>query len=282
MKININNYEEWMVDHLEGNLNPEQEVIFQKFLNAHPDLKSEMDAFSNTVLMPDMAIVHPNKEALKKKEAKVIGLNTYFRYATGIAAAMLLFLAARFIITDYSASTGEIYSAEMERPELEIKSTIVLDTMQKMEKAIAAPDVYFADTKEHKGAEKNMLKKDDSSPFELYQREMAETEQIQFAETHSIQMKPYRARLKVTDFTSEYAEIYRYHFDNMMKETKEQPSFVDRINNTMAFANEVGSMIGLNKNQNTDDLNATQEEKVRTTSIKILDIEFYNRRKINQ
>lgn len=130
MRIDKHNYEEWMVDHLEGNLSPEQEVIFQNFLSEHPELNAELEMFNNTFLVADESVIHPDKNALKKKEAKIIGFNTYFRYASAIAAALLLFVAIRFMLMDHS-TTGINYSAEMEKPDVNKSTTVeVTDTME--------------------------------------------------------------------------------------------------------------------------------------------------------
>lgn len=63
-------------------------------------------------------------------------------------------------------------------------------------------------------------------------------------------------------------------------ETESPPSIVDRINNAVALANDFGGILGISKNQNTE--NALSEPQVKTTTIKIFDLEFYNRRKVNQ
>ena len=46
MKININNYEEWMIDYIEGNLSDAQVKEMQEFLTFHPELKAELDLFN--------------------------------------------------------------------------------------------------------------------------------------------------------------------------------------------------------------------------------------------
>ncbi|MBK8487497.1 MAG: hypothetical protein IPL48_06895 [Bacteroidetes bacterium] len=284
MRIDKHNYEEWMVDHLEGNLSPEQEVIFQNFLSEHPELNAELEMFNNTFLVADESVIHPDKNALKKKEAKIIGFNTYFRYASAIAAALLLFVAIRFMLMDHS-TTGINYSAEMEKPDVNKSTTVeVTDTME-IKSSTNNGEIFFAENKK----EKNSVVKEKDSKKELLPNEksvleLSATEEILFAESKSLTVTPHYPRLKTTDFSEQYASLYNYYFDNMMKktqiETESPPSIVDRINNAVALANDFGGILGISKNQNTE--NALSEPQVKTTTIKIFDLEFYNRRKVNQ
>ncbi len=74
MSINKNNYEEWMVDHMEGNLSPEQEKILNEFLSIHSELRTELEVFSQTKLEPDKTVVFTNKDVLKKKERVLVSV----------------------------------------------------------------------------------------------------------------------------------------------------------------------------------------------------------------
>ncbi|QQS27921.1 MAG: hypothetical protein IPM47_13685 [Sphingobacteriales bacterium] len=72
MNINLHNYEEFILDYLEGNL-PENVVIqFQEFLALHPEIEEEINllAADMPVLVPDLEIVFTNKNSLKKEEPK--------------------------------------------------------------------------------------------------------------------------------------------------------------------------------------------------------------------
>lgn len=284
MRIDKHNYEEWMVDHLEGNLNPEQEVIFQNFLSAHPELKAELEMFNNTFLVADESVIYPDKNALKKKETKIIGFNTYFRYASAVAAMLFLFITIRVMMMDHS-TTGINYSAEMEKPEVNKSTTAVVTDTIEIKSSTTHEEIFLAENKKEKNSglkEKNSKK--ELLPNEKSALEIPVTDEILFAESKSISVTPHYPRLKTTDFSEQYASLYNYYFDNMMKQTQIQtespPTFVDRINNAVALANDVGGILGISKNQTTE--NALSEPQVKTTSIKIFDLEFYNRRKVNQ
>ena len=53
MKINRQNYEAAFVEYMEGTLSVEDKMEVEKFLASSPDLKHEMDAFEETVLVAD-------------------------------------------------------------------------------------------------------------------------------------------------------------------------------------------------------------------------------------
>jgi len=52
-KINRNNYEIWMIDYLDGNLDNDMEYTLFCFLEKNPDLRTELDLVENVVLTPE-------------------------------------------------------------------------------------------------------------------------------------------------------------------------------------------------------------------------------------
>ena len=67
-RINIGNYEEWMLDLIEGNLNTAEEEEVRRFLDLNPDLKEELEEFENAVLVPEDTLVFDEKVSLKKND----------------------------------------------------------------------------------------------------------------------------------------------------------------------------------------------------------------------
>lgn len=63
-RIDISNYEAWMLDSIEGRLSNEEELQLQEFFVAHPELNEDMELLSELELSP-MDVVHPNKDSLK-------------------------------------------------------------------------------------------------------------------------------------------------------------------------------------------------------------------------
>jgi len=65
MHIDRSNYEIWLIDWLDGNLNHQQVEELKLFLNANPDLNVEFDELAAINLKPSVNIF-PNKNQLKK------------------------------------------------------------------------------------------------------------------------------------------------------------------------------------------------------------------------
>ena len=66
-KLDISNYEAWMLDRMEGQLSAEEEVQLQDFLAAHPELDEDLDSYAEISLTP-VGLEHPDKESLKMPE----------------------------------------------------------------------------------------------------------------------------------------------------------------------------------------------------------------------
>ncbi len=68
--INRNNYEEYFLDFLEGNLSPSEEDLLMSFLNRNPDLKEEFELLNE---LPEIRIEEAflEKSDLKKTESNI-------------------------------------------------------------------------------------------------------------------------------------------------------------------------------------------------------------------
>ncbi len=66
MKINRENYPLYFLDHFEGRLSEEGRQALLLFLESHPDLKAEFEAFEMVGLEGDDQMAFPGKESLKK------------------------------------------------------------------------------------------------------------------------------------------------------------------------------------------------------------------------
>lgn len=77
ININIYNYEEFVLDYLEGNLSPEKRDEFVMFINAHPDIKEEIESVQDYEISADQ-IEFDDKDLLKKtSDIKDIGIFDY-------------------------------------------------------------------------------------------------------------------------------------------------------------------------------------------------------------
>ncbi|MEZ4888614.1 MAG: hypothetical protein R3E32_28070 [Chitinophagales bacterium] len=101
MDINNQNYEEFAIDYLEGNLSPELEEVMQLFLLQNPDIEAELMGLEGVVLEADLAIGFPDKAALLQLEerSKVVPLfRQWKRYVLPIAAALCLFFVVQLLL----------------------------------------------------------------------------------------------------------------------------------------------------------------------------------------
>jgi hypothetical protein len=94
MKITKDNYEAWFLDYHDQSLNPGQTAELMLFLEQHPELKAEFDAFEQISLVPDLNITFPEKENLKKNEIIAVGNLNETNYEEYLIAAVEKVLTA--------------------------------------------------------------------------------------------------------------------------------------------------------------------------------------------
>ena len=75
IKISRSNYEEFMIDHLDGTLSTEREAELLLFLEANPDLKEELESLDNMVLTHENPIFE-FRDGLKKSILDSGSVNT--------------------------------------------------------------------------------------------------------------------------------------------------------------------------------------------------------------
>lgn len=66
MGINLDNYEQYFLDYLEGNLSPEMARELNAFLRAHPELKGVLEDYEAVTIVPDESVIYHPKSSLKK------------------------------------------------------------------------------------------------------------------------------------------------------------------------------------------------------------------------
>ncbi len=67
-KINKGNYEEWMLDFIEGNLDAAGEEEVRRFLDMNPELKKELEDIRDAVLVPEEELFFDKKSSLKRND----------------------------------------------------------------------------------------------------------------------------------------------------------------------------------------------------------------------
>lgn len=111
MPINKFNYEEYMLDYLEGNLTEEMYSAVATFLQQHPDIGAEIEGLQNVAFIPDEQIVYPNKAELKK-EAKQRVVPLYWRFRRAIAVAAMLLMALMIWQVDVWEQEGNVLGTD--------------------------------------------------------------------------------------------------------------------------------------------------------------------------
>lgn len=123
--INVNDYHHTIISHIEGDLNPKEELQLLHDVAAYPELKKEYDLFAKTKLDPADKLVFQNKESLKRKSARIIPL--YFKVAS-IAAVLIaiffLFVPNSNKRDDNALATNQEELAKTNRKEDSIKNVI--------------------------------------------------------------------------------------------------------------------------------------------------------------
>lgn len=88
VKINLSNYDEWLMRYVDNELNPEESTTVESFAALHPSVKKELEYFTKTKLLPEENIVFPDKELLYRKTERVRIIQ--MRWWKVAAAAMLI------------------------------------------------------------------------------------------------------------------------------------------------------------------------------------------------
>ena len=77
MTINRNNYEQYFLLWVDGELSPEEMIAVERFIEEHPDLAEELSLLQDTKLVPEEQVVFKGKEQLLKQSTNEISLNNY-------------------------------------------------------------------------------------------------------------------------------------------------------------------------------------------------------------
>lgn len=86
--IDLNNYEQYALEYLDGELPPELLLEFERFLKKHPEIQDLLDEISETEPLPLFSYQYPNKQKLYRKEKNP---GAYW-YRWSIAASLLLMI----------------------------------------------------------------------------------------------------------------------------------------------------------------------------------------------
>ncbi len=89
------NYSDYLIAELEGDLNLQERVALQSFMDAHPELEKEKLLFSKTIMQKEI-VAYPAKAELKKRVLGVQKSNSPILWMA-VAAMILLLIGVYFI-----------------------------------------------------------------------------------------------------------------------------------------------------------------------------------------
>jgi len=287
MKININNYEAWMIDYIEGNLSAADEKELSEFLTFHPELKAELDLFSQTKLEPDTTIIFANKQSLKKAEGgRVITMFSWVKYSAAVAAVMMLFVGVRMyngskqqmVIQPYHyENSSEAFA--FDRPADHVNETAVSNDV-KMNK-----QNYFAGNTK---LVKNKIPASSNEVKESIKREINPIQNIEYAKAKSIKVKDYsNEQLQLNPIVIE-EEVY--FASNEVKQTttvknvtdislNDNKTVVDWWIDAVAIGGELGGVVEGVRDYDFNPFEKKESAITKTRNINILGFSYYSRKK---
>lgn len=282
MKITLQNYEEWMIDYIEGNLSPEQQKELQEFLVFHPELQKELEAFGMTKLEPDMTVVFADKASLKREEkaGRVITMYSWIRYTAAVAAVLTVFIGFRYFggakepnaIQQYSYETLDTPSIEL--PTTKKNSTVNTDINQtKKVKHVGRPVQQIAAINENK----QQPKKREINPIQ--QIELEQSNSLAFVEDGSIK-DALDMELAFAQEATPKSTVIANKTDISLNDNK---TVVDWYQDAMAIGEEVS---GVTKGVLDAELNpfkrkTAEEDVVRTRNVQLPGFSYYSRKSNN-
>jgi hypothetical protein len=103
------NYEEYMMLHVDGELKEAESQALLAFVRQHPELQEELRMYQASVLLPEPALTFPGKEALLKpaQGGRTISLGNWKAYSAAAAIVFaILVLASRWMRDDRTSETA--------------------------------------------------------------------------------------------------------------------------------------------------------------------------------
>lgn len=102
--ITDDNFEEYCIANLEGDLDTDGKKRLKKFIGDKPERKNTQTLFEHTKLAPDN-IVYPHKESLKKTVRQPLWGRRFIRISTGLVAASVIAFGLFFILPKQNNQT---------------------------------------------------------------------------------------------------------------------------------------------------------------------------------
>lgn len=97
MKINLHNYEEFLIDYLHNELSEADRLAVEQFLNQNQDIREEYERLCKTVFIPEDECVYPKKQELY--QMKRIAPRLHYKKSFAAAAIIAGLLAGALFLS---------------------------------------------------------------------------------------------------------------------------------------------------------------------------------------
>lgn len=87
--VTMENYEEYLLLHADGELSEAEEKALEAFVTEHPEVRKELELYMTTKMQPEMGMVYEGKEQLLRKPASVMPLLRGRRLAAAAAVVAI-------------------------------------------------------------------------------------------------------------------------------------------------------------------------------------------------
>lgn len=137
MNYTRNNYEEHVLDYLEGRMTEEQSNRFKHFLLSNPDIYSEVSEMKLVYLTPDLSVQFPDKDSLHHTQSKGGPIRMWY----AIAAALIILISFVFLLYQPQSTqpTEVVEGSSMEELDPRIEEPVE-NVTTKVESEIAEVD----------------------------------------------------------------------------------------------------------------------------------------------
>ncbi len=95
--ISTVNYESYFSRKVDGDLSPAELMELDAFIDSHPELIIQLKGYEATMLSPDISVVFPDKNRLKKRKERVVSMYLRYGLLTAVAACLMLIVMMRSI-----------------------------------------------------------------------------------------------------------------------------------------------------------------------------------------
>ncbi len=115
--ISWENYEEYIIMHADGELQPAEVQELKAFLDAHPELSGELKAYEVARFVPDEAVVYSGKDSLLRSDpsTRIIAFPQWRKYAIAAGIAALAYVSF-YKYNDMDRNDNEVVKIDTVKP----------------------------------------------------------------------------------------------------------------------------------------------------------------------